>query len=57
MMETFASFKEAQAVKALWRYAMEECGGQCVTEPGIRAMPKSCAGNWATQWMKSLPVK
>ena len=35
-------------MKAEWRSASMECGGQCVTLVGVAVMPELCADNWVT---------
>ena len=35
-------------MKAEWRFASMECGGQCVTLVGIIMMQQLCADNWVT---------
>ena len=35
-------------MKAGWRSASMECGGQCVTLAGVAVMPELCADNWVT---------
>ena len=38
-------------MKAGWRSASMECGGQCVTMAGITMMQQLYADNWGSLWV------
>ena len=42
---------DSPLMKAEWRSASMECGGQCVTLVGITVMPELCADNWGSLWV------
>ena len=44
-------------MKAEWRSASMECGGQCVTHTGITMMQQLCADNWGSLWVCLAQVK
>ena len=54
VLGTFDWLVDDPLMKAEWRSASMECGGQCVTlvgismVVGIAMMPKLCADNWGT---------
>ena len=47
-MEIFDLLVDDPLMKAEWRSASMECGGQCVTLVGIAMMPELCADNWGS---------
>ena len=47
-MSPFDWLVDDPLMKAEWRSASMECGGQCVTLAGAAVMPESCADNWGT---------
>ena len=47
-MGTFDWLMDDPLMKAEWRSASMECGGQCVTLVGVTMMPKLCADSWGT---------
>lgn len=47
-MGPFVWLMDGLLMKAEWRYAPMECGGQCVTLAGMTMMPELCADNWVT---------
>ena len=49
-MGPFACWVDDLLMKAEWRSALMECGGQFVTLVGVAVMPESCADNWGSHW-------
>ena len=47
-MGPFVWFMDGPLMKAEWRSASMECGGQCVTLVGVAMMQELCADNWVT---------
>ena len=47
-MGLFNWLEDDPLMKAEWRSASMECGGQCVTLVGIPEMPELYADNWVT---------
>ena len=47
-MSPFDWLVDDPLMKAEWRSASMECGGQCVTLVGVAVMPELCADNWVT---------
>ena len=50
-MGPFGWLVDGPLMKAEWRSASMECGGQCVTLVGVAVMPESCADNWGSLWV------
>ena len=44
-MEMLDSCMSITLLKVVWRYAMMECGEQCVAMDGMNLMHQWCAGN------------
>ena len=51
IMETSVLLGGQMRGRGEWKYALEECGGQCVTTVGTTKMPEWYADSWELKWM------
>ena len=54
LVAPFAWLEDDPLMKAEWRSASMECGGQCVIIAGDQVMPELCADSWGYLMMQVL---